>query len=115
MYARLTGKTPFVIYQGAWSILERDFEREIIPMAREEGMALAPWNVLGAGRLRTDEEEERRRATGEHGRMLHNNKWERTEDECKVSRALKEIAKQVGAKSITAGIFNELQQHINCT
>ena len=38
LYARLTGKTPFVIYQGAWSILQRDFEREIIPMARELGM-----------------------------------------------------------------------------
>ena len=37
MYARLMGKTPFVIYQGAWSILQRDFERDIIPMAREEG------------------------------------------------------------------------------
>ena len=37
LYARLMGKTPFVIYQGAWSILQRDFEREIIPMARSEG------------------------------------------------------------------------------
>lgn len=37
MYARLMGKTPFVIYQGRWNILERDFERDIIPMAREEG------------------------------------------------------------------------------
>lgn len=37
MYARLMGKTPFVVYQGRWNILERDFERDIIPMAREEG------------------------------------------------------------------------------
>ncbi len=37
LYARLMGKTPFVIYQGAWSILQRDFEREILPMARAEG------------------------------------------------------------------------------
>lgn len=37
MYARLMGKTPFVIYQGLWNILQRDFERDIIPMAREEG------------------------------------------------------------------------------
>lgn len=38
MYARLTGKTPFVIYQGAWNIMSRDVERDIIPMIREEGM-----------------------------------------------------------------------------
>ena len=37
MYARMANKTPFVVYQGAWSILQRDFERDIIPMAREEG------------------------------------------------------------------------------
>ena len=35
-YARMSGKTPFVIYQGSWSILERDFEREILPMAVAE-------------------------------------------------------------------------------
>ena len=36
-YARMAGKTPFVIYQGAWSILQRDMEREIIPMCLNEG------------------------------------------------------------------------------
>lgn len=37
MYARLTGKAPFVIYQGSWSALDRDIEREIIPMCRVQG------------------------------------------------------------------------------
>ena len=36
-YARDHGKSPFVIYQGCWSLLERSFEREIIPMARVHG------------------------------------------------------------------------------
>ena len=36
-YARLTGKTPFVIYQGAWSIMQRDLERDILPMCLSEG------------------------------------------------------------------------------
>ena len=66
-YARCMGKTPFVVYQGAWSVLERDFERDIIPMARAEGMALAPWNVLAEGKIRSDAEEQKRRETGEHG------------------------------------------------
>ncbi len=51
-YAMDHGKTPFVIYQGKWSILERSFEREIIPMARSLGLALSPWAVVGQGRLR---------------------------------------------------------------
>ena len=36
-YARLTGKTPFTIYQGKWSIMDRDFERDILPMAVAQG------------------------------------------------------------------------------
>ncbi|KAI0719853.1 Aldo/keto reductase [Cerioporus squamosus] len=102
LYARLMGKTPFVIYQGAWSILQRDFERDIIPMARAEGLALAPWGVLAGGRIRTDEEEERRRQTGENGRTISRPDWERTENEKKLCKALEEVAQQVGAKSIQA-------------
>ena len=67
MYARQTGKTPFVIYQGAWNVVDRDIEREIIPMVKAEGMALCPWNVLAAGKIRTDAEEDKRRETGEKG------------------------------------------------
>lgn len=60
-YAKDHGKTPFAVYQGKWSILDRSFERDIIPMARQHGMALAPWGVLGQGKLRTDAEEQRRK------------------------------------------------------
>ncbi|KAF9800947.1 hypothetical protein IEO21_10248 [Rhodonia placenta] len=102
MYARLTGKTPFVIYQGAWNIMQRDFERDIIPMARVEGMALAPWNVLAGGKIRTDAEEERRRQTGEKGRTIMSADWERTPEERKVCQVLEKIAAETGASSITA-------------
>ena len=36
-YARDHGKSPFVIYQGVWNVMNRSFERDIIPMARSEG------------------------------------------------------------------------------
>ncbi|OSD00894.1 Aldo/keto reductase [Trametes coccinea BRFM310] len=101
-YARDHGKTPFVIYQGKWSILARDMEREIIPMCRHEGMAIAPWEVLAAGKIRTDAEEEERRRTGEKGRMIFGPDWERTEREKKVCKVLEEVAAQVGAKNIQA-------------
>jgi len=101
-YARLMGKTPFVIYQGAWSVMQRDFERDIIPMARQLGLALAPWNVLASGKVRTDAEEERRRQTGEKGRTITNPNWERNAEERSVCLALEKVAQEVGAKSITA-------------
>ena len=110
-YARLTGKTPFVIYQGAWSVLQRDLEREVIPMVRAEGMALAPWNVLARGRVRSDEEEERRRETGEKGRAWGAPSWERSEDEKKMCDALEKVKAEVGAKSITAGKWRFVGRH----
>lgn len=66
------------------------------------GLALAPWNVIAAGRLRTDAEEERRRQTGEKGRTISQPNWERNEDEKKMSHALEKVAKEVGTEHITA-------------
>ncbi|KAL0572319.1 putative aryl-alcohol dehydrogenase aad14 [Marasmius crinis-equi] len=100
-YAREQGKTPFTVYQGKWSILERSFERDIIPMARSFGMAVAPWGVLAGGRLRTDAEEKRRAESGEEGRKSHG-RWLRTPEEATMSRALEKVAKEVGAQNITS-------------
>ena len=49
-----------------------------------------------------DEEEERRRQPGENGRTMSRPDWERTEPERKLCKALEEVQKQVGAKSIQA-------------
>ncbi|KAF5347221.1 hypothetical protein D9758_011087 [Tetrapyrgos nigripes] len=101
-YAKMAGKTPFVVYQGKWGLTDRSFERDIIPMARANGLALAPWNVLGAGRIRSDKEEERREKSGEKGRQIFSPEWKRTPEEVKLSHALEKVAKEIGAKNITA-------------
>ncbi|KAK0201248.1 NADP-dependent oxidoreductase domain-containing protein [Desarmillaria ectypa] len=101
-YAMDHGKTPFVVYQGKWSILDRSFEREIIPMAKSLGLALSPWFVLAEGKLRTDAEEKQRRETGEKGRMMFGPDWERTEVEVKVCRALEKVAAEVGVGYLTS-------------
>ncbi|KAJ2933311.1 hypothetical protein H1R20_g3786, partial [Candolleomyces eurysporus] len=102
-YARRTGKTPFTIFQTMYSIMERSAEREILPFVRDEGMAFAPFGVLCAGKLRSDEEEERRKKTGEQGRnMPWSGGWERTPEEKKVCDHLEKVRKEVGAKTITA-------------
>jgi hypothetical protein len=69
---------------------------------------LAPWNVLAAGKLRTDAEEQRRKESGEKGRMLSSSNWGRSEDEVKMSHALEKVAAEVGAKHITAGTGSDL-------
>ena len=60
--------------------MQRDMEREFLPMLKMEGMALAPYNVLASGKIRTDAEEERRRQTGEKGISLFLSPRWRTSD-----------------------------------
>ena len=69
------------------------------------GMALAPWDVLASGKLRTYEEEARREETGERGRVVErfSPEWRRSENERKVSHALEKVAGVVSAKHITSG------------
>lgn len=49
-YARMAGKTPFVIYQGAWNIMSRDIERDILPMAIAEGESMRPAILSGTNK-----------------------------------------------------------------
>ncbi|EOO01502.1 putative norsolorinic acid reductase protein [Phaeoacremonium minimum UCRPA7] len=83
-YARDHGLRQFCVYQGQWSAALRDFEREIIPMVRDEGMALAPWGSLGGGNFKT---EEQRKA--QEGRAVQPN-----EKQVKTSLALESVAKR---------------------
>jgi aryl-alcohol dehydrogenase-like predicted oxidoreductase len=83
-YARDHGLRQFCVYQGQWSAANRDFEREIIPMARDEGMALAPWGALGGGNFKT---EEQRKA--QEGRKV-----QPSEAQVKISNVLEAIAKR---------------------
>ncbi|KAK7453186.1 putative aryl-alcohol dehydrogenase aad14 [Stygiomarasmius scandens] len=101
-YARDHGKTPFSVYQGSWNVMDRALEREILPMARQWGMAICPWNVLCSGKLRSDAEEERREKSGELGRDLKidDNGWKRTEHEKKMATALEIVAKEFGIDTV---------------
>jgi len=99
-YARAHGKTSFSIYQGRWNVMTRDFEREIIPMARNFGMALAPWDVLGQGKFQTKKALEERKRTGEGLRSLRG--AEQTEDQVRMSEALEKVASEHGIESVTA-------------
>ncbi|KIJ42318.1 hypothetical protein M422DRAFT_254391 [Sphaerobolus stellatus SS14] len=60
------------------------------------------WNVLAAGHIRSDEDEERRRQTGEKGRVGNDRDWLRSDAEKKMCGALEVVRKQVGANNMTA-------------
>ena len=99
-YAKDHGKTPFSIYHGKWSVLDRSFERDIIPMARAEGLALAPWDVLGGGKIRE---------IGDKGRTVLKPDREHKEER-KLCLILEQVAKEVGVESVTAGALHLLSK-----
>ncbi|KAI8628300.1 aldo/keto reductase [Xylariaceae sp. FL1651] len=83
-YARNHGLRQFSVYQGRWSAASRDFEREIIPMAKDEGMGLCPWGALGGGNFKTEEQRK-----SKEGRAS-----QPSEADIKVSKALEAVAKR---------------------
>ncbi|KAK0727694.1 putative aryl-alcohol dehydrogenase Aad14 [Lasiosphaeria miniovina] len=99
-YARANNKTPISIYQGRWNVMMRDFEREIIPMARHFGMALAPWGALGSGKFQSSKAIQERKQRGEALRSIQGG--EQSEAEAKMSEALCNVAAEHGIKSPTA-------------
>lgn len=86
-YARSRGMAQFVIYQGRWNLIMRDIERDILPMCRNNGMALAPYGVLGSGRFKTAKELESRAMRGGD---------KPSEAELKVVKVLEEVANEIG-------------------
>ena len=89
-YARDHGLRQFVVYQGRWSAADRDFERDIMPMCRAEGMALAPWGALGGGNFKSEEA----RKSGE-GRQTQL-RGGPSDTQVKVSKVLEKIANEKG-------------------
>ncbi|KAL8802255.1 MAG: hypothetical protein Q9223_005915 [Gallowayella weberi] len=88
-YARDHALTQFSVYQGRWNAAQRDFERDILPMCEDEGMALAPWGALGAGLFKT---EKQLQETQGQGRKF----GPPSEKTRKISKALEKIAEAKG-------------------
>ncbi|CAI6342126.1 unnamed protein product [Periconia digitata] len=89
-YARDHALRPFSVYQGRWSAADRDFERDIIPMARSENMALAPFGALGGGNFTVAE----KAANNEQGRNFR----PQTEEQRIISEHLATLAERKGTK-----------------
>jgi aryl-alcohol dehydrogenase-like predicted oxidoreductase len=45
------GYSRYISYQGYYSLLNREYEWELMPMAKDQGMGLMVWSPLGWGRL----------------------------------------------------------------
>jgi aryl-alcohol dehydrogenase (NADP+) len=88
------------VLQPRYNLLNRPYERDLLPLARASGMGVVPYNPLGAGVLtgkyKRGEEPpaESRFAQGDYGRMYQGRYWnERMFD---VADAVVELAREEG-------------------
>ncbi|KAE8443889.1 hypothetical protein EG329_001298 [Mollisiaceae sp. DMI_Dod_QoI] len=88
-YARDHGLRQFSVYQGLWNAGVRDFEREIVPMCRDEGMGILAYGTLGQGNFQSEESFKKREKENE-GRKLK----AVSEHDKAVSKVLEGIAKK---------------------
>jgi len=93
-YARDHGLAQFVLYQGRWSVKDRDLERELLPMCISEGMGIAPWGAIGQGSFQRKADQGKSK-DGRSAKAL-------SEDEKKVSAALEKVADELNIDSVTA-------------
>jgi 1-deoxyxylulose-5-phosphate synthase len=70
--SRLRGWTEFVSMQNHLNLLNREEEREMLPMCADQGIAVMPWSPLARGRLtRAWNESSLRQETDEFGKKLY--------------------------------------------
>jgi len=70
--AELRGWTRFVSMQNHYNLLNREEEREMIPLCADQGIAVIPWSPLARGRLaRNWDDETERSRTDEFGKRLY--------------------------------------------
>lgn len=104
-YARDHGLRQFVVYQGMWNASKRDFERDIIPMCRDEGMGLCPYGVLNQGRFQTEQGFKEREKQNPGRNFVPT-----SEHDKKVSKALEEISNRHGVPLLHIALAYVMQK-----
>lgn len=90
--AERNGWTKFVSMQNHYNLLNREEEREMMPLCVDQGVGVIPWSPLARGRLTRDWDEATSRSqTDEFGKGLY-----KPEDRIIVERVA-EVARELGA------------------
>lgn len=103
--AEWRGWTPFVGLQVPYSLLQRDIERELLPMAGELGLSVAAWSPLARGLL-----------SGKFTRSAPSGPTrirpeDATEQELRVAREVDTVADELGASSSQVALAWTMARH----
>jgi aryl-alcohol dehydrogenase-like predicted oxidoreductase len=89
---QIHGWAPFVTMQDHYNLLNREEEREMIPLCADRGVGLIPWSPLARGKLTRDWDETTNRSeTDEFGKSLYAQSSDR-----EIVDAVKQVADERG-------------------
>ena len=101
--AELRGWSRFVALQAEYSLIQRTPERDLIPMAKEMGLAVTPWAPLAGGALTGKYLE------GEEGRVAEES-TRRNERSMNIARKVVEVAEKLGRSPAQVAVRWALQK-----
>jgi aryl-alcohol dehydrogenase-like predicted oxidoreductase len=105
--ADLNGWTRFVSMQNHYNLLNREEEREMMPLCAAEGIGVIPWSPLARGRLTRDwNETTKRLETDEFGKTLYTST---VDSDRKIVERVAEIATQHGVSRAQVALAWMLQ------
>jgi 1-deoxyxylulose-5-phosphate synthase len=104
------GWTRFVSMQDHYNLLNREEEREMLPLCAAEGTGVLPWSPLARGRLARDwNESTNRMNTDEFGKTLYTSQ---VDSDRKIVECVAEIARQRGVPRAQVALAWMLQKPV---
>jgi len=97
--AELRGWNPFVCYQGRYSLLDRDLERDVMPMCKELAVSVIPWGAIGQGKLTGKYKRGENPAKSDAPRSTSNLHQELSHRDYDIADLVDTIAREVNATS----------------
>jgi aryl-alcohol dehydrogenase (NADP+) len=89
---QIHGWSKFVTMQNHYNLLNREEEREMIPLCRDQGIGMIPWSPLARGKLTRDWDDTTNRSENdEFGKRLYSETSDR-----KIVERVAEVATQRG-------------------
>jgi aryl-alcohol dehydrogenase-like predicted oxidoreductase len=114
------GLMSYVSVQSRYSLISRDMERELLPLAQEEGIAVLPYSPLAGGLLSgqykysdTPKTGRFSAATGRYGVVIQERYWH--EREFSAVEKIKSVAEQRGISIATLSVAWLLAQPTNAS
>ncbi|MEP6665152.1 MAG: aldo/keto reductase [Nocardioidaceae bacterium] len=120
--SKLNGWTPFATMQNHYNLLNREEEREMLPLCRDQGIGVIPWSPLARGRLTRDWDEGSARQDSDE--VLKSLYTQAVETDRAIVQAVADVAEQRGVpraqvalawvssrSAVTAPIVGATKQH----